>query len=268
VQFALNGIMFVLLGEQLPAIFASAVQVVQESNHVNPWWLAVYVLTINFGLAALRFGWVWLSMKGAALVTRRRGAAPHEPTPRLVAAISVAGVRGAITLAGVLTLPLVLADGAPFPARDLAIFLAAGVIILSLTAANLTLPRLLAGLAAPSEHDGDAELDEARHAAAEAAIRAVEEALHEMARGHSDADFYAEAAARVMDRYRRRVEGHATGENAARVRHIDRIERRLRLAGLRAERDTIFALARAQRISDASSRKLVREIDLVEERFR
>ncbi|HET7607463.1 MAG TPA: Na+/H+ antiporter, partial [Gammaproteobacteria bacterium] len=268
VQFALNGIMFVLLGEQLPAIFSSAVRVVRESNHVNPWWLAVYVLAINFGLAALRFGWVWLSMKGAALVARRRGAVPHEPTPRLVAAMSVAGVRGAITLAGVLTLPLVSADGTPFPARDLAIFLAAGVIILSLTAANLALPRLLVGLAVPTEHDGEAELDQARHAAAEAAIRAVEEALHEMARGHSDADFYAEAAARVMDRYRRRVEGHATGENAARIQHIDGIERRLRLAGLRAERDTIYALARAQKISDASSRKLVREVDLVEERLR
>ncbi|HET8696652.1 MAG TPA: Na+/H+ antiporter [Gammaproteobacteria bacterium] len=268
VQFALNGIMFVLLGEQLPAIFASAVQVVQESNHANPWWLAVYVLTINLSLAVLRFGWVWLAMKGAALVARRRGGAPHEPTPRLVAAMSVAGVRGAITLAGVLTLPLADDDGVPFPARSLAIFLAAGVIILSLTAANVALPRLLAGLEDPGEDAADAELDAARKAAAEAAIQAVEAALHEMARGHSDADFYAEAAARVMDRYRRRVEGHATGENATRVRHIDRIERRLRLAGLRAERDTIYALARAQKISDASSRKLVREVDLVEERFR
>lgn len=268
VQFALNGIMFVLLGEQLPAIFASAVRVVQESDHVNPWWLAVYGLAINFGLAVLRFVWVWLSMKGAAVIARRRGEVPHEPTLQLVAAMSVAGVRGAITLAGVLTLPLTLADGTPFPARDLTIFLAAGVIILSLTAANLALPRLLAGLALPSESASDAELDHARRAAAEAAIRAVEESLHEMARGHSDADFYAEAAARVMDRYRRRVEGHATGENAARIRQIDRIERRLRLAGLRAERDTIYALARAQQISDASSRKLVREVDLVEERFR
>ncbi len=268
VQFALNGIMFVLLGEQLPSIFASAMQVVQESDHENPWWLAVYVLAINFGLAALRFAWVWVAMKGAALVERRRGLAPHEPTPRLVAAMSVAGVRGAITLAGVLTLPLMLSDGAPFPARDLAIFLAAGVIILSLTAANLALPRLLAGLAAHNEHGAEEEFDEARRAAAEAAISAVEAALHEMAQGHSDADFFAEAAGRVMDRYRRRVEGHATGENAERIRHIDRIERRLRLAGLRAERDALYALARAQKISDASCRSLVREVDLVEERFR
>lgn len=68
-------------------------------------------------------------------------------------------------------------------------------------------------------------------------------------------------------RYRRRVEGHATGENAACVRHVDRIERRLRLAGLRAERDTIYALARAQK-KLTRARKLVRELDLVEERVR
>jgi monovalent cation/hydrogen antiporter len=269
VQFALNGIMFVLLGEQLPAIFAGAVRVVGESNHVNPWWLAGYVLAINLGLAALRFVWVWVALKIAALIARRRGETPHtEPTPRLVAAMSVAGVRGAITLAGVLTLPLELRDGVPLPARDLTIFLAAGVIILSLAAASVALPRLLALLEEPAEPGEEAELEAGRHAAAEAAIRAVEEALHEMARGHSDADFYAEAAARAMERYRRRMEGHAAGENAARVRHIDRIERRLRLAGLRAERETVFALARAKKISDASSRKLVREVDLVEERLR
>jgi NhaP-type Na+/H+ or K+/H+ antiporter len=52
------------------------------------------------------------------------------------------GARGAITLAGVMTMPLLLADGTPFPARGLAIFLAAGVIILSLVAANVALPRL------------------------------------------------------------------------------------------------------------------------------
>jgi len=50
----------------------------------------------------------------------------------VVAATSLAGVRGAITLAGILTLPIVLHDGSPFPARELAIFLAMGIIIVSL----------------------------------------------------------------------------------------------------------------------------------------
>src|SRR5690606_34320582 len=109
-------------------------EAVRESNHENPWWLAVYVLAINFGLAALRFAWIWVSMRIDAWLARRRGDEPvPQPPLRLIAAMSVAGVRGAITLAGVLTMPLFLGDGTEFPARDLAIFLAAGVIILSLT---------------------------------------------------------------------------------------------------------------------------------------
>ncbi|HEY8518894.1 MAG TPA: Na+/H+ antiporter [Gammaproteobacteria bacterium] len=268
VQFALNGVMFVLLGEQLPSIFAGAMDAVRESNHENPWWLAVYVLAINFGLAALRFSWVWVSGNVQVWLARARGAeAVEKPTLQEVAAMSVAGVRGAITLAGVLTLPLTLPDGAEFPARDLTIFLAAGVIIMSLVASSFLLPRLLRGLGTSGKH-GEDEIDRARAAAAEAAIPAIEAALHEMARGQADADVYAEAAARVMEIYRRRVEGNSGGENGHRIRQSDLIENRLRLAALCAEREKLFALARAHEISDYTARKLVREIDLQEERFR
>ncbi len=268
VQFALNGIMFVLLGEQLPGIFEGAVEAVRESNHENPWWLAVYVLAINFGLAALRFLWVWVSLYISYRLALRRGETDRSPpTFRAVAAMSVAGVRGAITLAGVLTLPLTVADGSEFPARDLTIFLAAGVIICSLIAASFLLPLLLRGLQSPIETVQDDETDFARAEAAKAAIRAVEEAAHELAAGQSDADVYADAASRVMDLYRRRLEGHTTGENAARVRLGEEIERKLRLAAIRAERETIFALARGNRISDDKSRALVREIDLLEEKL-
>jgi CPA1 family monovalent cation:H+ antiporter len=268
VQFTLNGIMFVLLGEQLPEIFSGAIDAVQQSNHDNPWWLAVYVIAINLGLASLRFLWVWVSVRITyALAKRRAQVLPHRPGWRLIAAMSVAGVRGAITLAGVLTLPLALADGSEFPARDLIIFLAAGVIILSLTAASVLLPHLLEGLHLPSESAEDEEIDRARVIASKAAIRAVEEASHEMASGHSDADVYADAATRVMDTYRRRLEGHLTGENHMRARRANAIERKLRLAALRAERETLFDLARSKKISDAKSRLLIRELDLIEERL-
>ncbi|HEX7114490.1 MAG TPA: Na+/H+ antiporter [Steroidobacter sp.] len=268
VQFALNGIMFVLLGEQLPAIFEGALEAVRDSNHENPWWLAVYVLAINFGLALLRFIWVWVSLYISYRRAVRKGDKERSPPGfRLVAAMSVAGVRGAITLAGVLTLPLTLMDGSEFPARDLTIFLAAGVIILSLTAASFLLPYLLCGLQSPMESAEDDETEFVRAEAAKAAIRAVEEATHQWAAGQSDADLYADAASRVMDAYRRRLEGHATGENSARIRLGEAIERKLRLAAIRAERETIFALARKNQISDDKSRALVREIDLLEERL-
>ena len=269
-QFALNGVMFVLLGEQLPGILSGAVATVQESNHENPWWLVVYVLAINFGLAALRFIWVWASVRFSAFVSQLRGrhGAP-KPTLRLIAAVSVAGARGAITLAGVLTLPLAIAGDAAFPARNLAIFLAAGVIIMTLMAAGLFLPRLARNLDMPSEPSEQDETELARVLAAEAAIRAIEQTQHELAANQNDADIYAEAAARVMVQYRRRIDGVAqTGETAARMRRGNEIEKRLRLAAVRAEREVIFALGRSQRISDGNARQLVREVDLVEERLR
>lgn len=269
VQFALNGVMFVVLGEQLPGILSRAVEAVERFNHLDPWWLLVYAVAGNLGLACLRFLWVWISFRLAAFLPTTRGGAPVEkPTLRLIAAMSVAGVRGAITLAGVLSLPVALADGTTFPMRDLAIFVAASVVIVSLTTASVTLPRLLRALALPSEPPHEAEIDRARSDAAEAAIRAIEEASHTLASGRRDADLHAEAAARVMDLYRRRIEGQTTGEDAARVRRCDDIEQQLRLAGLRAERDRLFALARAHAISDENCRKLVREIDLLEERLR
>ena len=87
------------------------------------------------------------------------------------------------------------------------------------------------------------------------------------ARGEGDAELYAEAAARVMDSYRRRFEGEMTAEDAAHVRRSNEIERALRLIGINAEREALFALARSEVLSQESSRKLIRELDLMEERL-
>ncbi len=269
VQFALNGVMFVLLGEQLPGILSGAVRVVRDANHLNPWWLAVYALAISFGLACTRFVWVWVSVNLSRYVAGRRGdPTTLRPSVRLIAAVSVAGVRGAITLAGVLTVPLTLGDGTPFPARDLTIFLAAAVIIVSLLVASIGLPRLLVGLAMPSDSGEEEQRYRARSIAAQAAIRAIEQAAHEMASTHEDAALYADAASRVMESYRRRFEGETTAERVAEVRRINEIERQLRLAGLAAEREALFSLARSESLSQESSRKLIRDVDLLEERLR
>ena len=237
VQFAANGIIFVLLGEQLPVIAAGAARVVRDTGHHDPAWLALYVLAINAALAALRFLWVWTSLRFTLFKATRKGQPVTPPSWRLVAATSLAGVRGAITLAGVLTLPLAMSDGAAFPARDLAIFLAAGVIILSLIAASIGLPYLLKGLELPPDPSHQQEEDRVRVAAAEAAIQAVERAQHDMGEGRADIDLYADAGARIMELYRERIDGRSkTGEERDLARRIDEIERKLRLAGLRAER--------------------------------
>ena len=83
----------------------------------------------------------------------------------------LAGVRGAITLAGVLTLPLMLNDGSAFPSRDLAITLSTGVILASLLIAAVALPLLLRGVHATAD-PMDGEMRAARIAATEAALAA------------------------------------------------------------------------------------------------
>lgn len=268
VQFAANGIIFTLLGMQLPDIIDGAARVVRETGHVEPWWLALYVLATTLGLAVLRFIWVWASIHFMMFRAARKRDEVKKPNWRLIAVISVAGVRGAVTLAGVLTLPLLVSKGVPFPARELAIFLAAGVIVVSLVLASFLLPRLMKGLALPPEPSHESEEDMARSIAAEAAIKAIEKVQHDLAEGRSDADVYADAAARIMDVYRRRLERVGKhGEEKDMIRKVDEIERQLRLAGLRAERDEIFHLARTRKIQDDLMRKLVREIDLLDARY-
>lgn len=265
IQFAANGVIFVLLGEQLPGILASAADTVRLTGHHQPWWLAIYVFAINLGLAALRFLWVWLSFR---LTFFRSGKSRQTPNWRIVAAMSFAGVRGAITLAGVLTLPLTMSDGSIFPARDLAIFLAMGVIIVSLIAASLGLPLVLQGLEMPTEDSHVAEIDAARIAAAEAAIAAVERTQHDMADGRSDADLYVAVAARIMESYRARIETRrGSTADGDRGRQMEMIERDLRLAAVRAERMQLFRLVRQRKLGSEPARKLIRELDLMEARY-
>jgi Na+/H+ antiporter len=270
VQFALNGIMFVLLGEQLPSILHGAANSVEQSGHVNPWWLAVYALAITTGLVLLRLTWVWTSLRLTLFRAQRRGEPVAKPPWRLVLAMSMAGVRGAITLAGVLTLPLLMPDGTPFPTRDLAIFLAASVILLSLIMASLALPRLLKDVTFPEQSAEQREEDVARREAALVAVRAIEQSQQTLTPKTEDAELYTQAASRVISLYRRRLkdEGISEGNAAEQVRTADEAERAFRVVGLHAERNAIFVLAQERSISDETARKLVREIDLLESRYR
>jgi CPA1 family monovalent cation:H+ antiporter len=267
VQFAANGVIFVLLGEQLPGIWGSASQTVLLTSHSEPWWLIVYVLAISAALGALRFAWVWTSLRLTLFRAKRRGDRPQKTSWRLVLAMSFAGVRGAITLAGVLTLPLTLTNGEAFPARDLAIFLAAGVIVLSLLVASLGLPRILKGLELPPEPSHRAEEDRARAAAAEVAIRAIEDAQHAMAQGGVEIDLSTDTAGRIMELYRQRIDSVHRPEQTEVDRRTEQIERQLRLVGVRAERDEIFRLSRDRRLDEEAVRRIVRELDLLEARY-
>lgn len=254
-----------LLGEQLPAILAGARETVRLTGHHSPWWLVFYVLALTLGLAALRFLWVSLSLQLTLFRQKERRSTPNW---RVVAAMSFAGVRGAITLAGVLTIPLAMTDGSPFPGRDLAIFLAMGVIITSLVGASIALPWLLTGLEMPPEPSHQAEEDSARIGTAQAAMAEIERVQHSLAEGREDADIYVEAAARVMASYRQRIENRlGNAEDNASGRMSERIERDLRLAALKAERAELFRMVRRRRLASDLARKMIRELDLLEARY-
>ncbi|SCB14582.1 sodium/proton antiporter, CPA1 family (TC 2.A.36) [Rhizobium multihospitium] len=266
IQFAANGTIFVLLGEQLPSIVEKASATVEVTGHQGLWWLAIYVVGLAFGLAALRFTWVWLSLH--LTLFRQRRQRPTSPNWRILAAFSFAGVRGAITLAGVLTLPFTLNDGSPFPARDLAICLAMGVIIMSLILATLFLPPLLKNLELPQDTKHEEDEVAARVDAARAAITEIARLQHSLSKGQEDADLYVEAASRVMELYRERIRNQTGGgEEVALSKRTMRIELELRLAAVRAERTEIFRKLRARQLGNEVAAKLVRELDLLEARY-
>lgn len=268
VQFVANGIIFVILGEQMPSIMSRAAEVVAGTSRPEVWWLAVYVFGIVAALATLRFVWVWTSLK-LTLFRRRHRQPPAKVGLRLTMVMSLAGVRGAITLAGILTLPFVLADGSPMPSRSLAIFLAAGVIIVSLLVATFALPRLLKGVELPPEPSHEREEDRGRVAAASAALRAIEDVSHAMAEGKPNPDLYSDIASRIMEIYRQRIETHTRSDedDAVLSRKIDHVERRLWLAGLAAERDELVRLARVRQLDEVTAKKMIREVDLQELRY-
>lgn len=109
----------------------------------------------------------------------------------------------------------------------------------------------------------------ARHDAAIAAIAAIEKAQQARVHQSAETEVYIHAAAYVLALYRHRLEGNATcPSEAVQLHATEEAERALRLTALQAERDKIFSLARQSQISNQISRKLVREIDLFESRYR
>ncbi|WP_062211145.1 Na+/H+ antiporter [Aureimonas sp. AU12] len=266
VQLAVNGAIFVLLGEQLPGIVDKATSGALSSDGLNLAELALLALVIAAALAFFRFVWVCISL---ALTLRRNrlAGAPVIPFPiGLAVATALAGVKGAVTLAGILTLPFVLSDGSPFPARDLAIFLAMSVILISLVTATIVLPPVLRRVRLPPTPARDDEERQAREVAARAAREAIQTLRDSLTRTADEPTLYSEAAGRALVRYEQLVDGSEAGD-IARGREMFQAERRLRLAGLRAERDALFDLRRRHAMPDDTLRRLIREVDLLEARF-
>ena len=268
-EFAFNGLIFLLLGLQLPDIIKA---VVRLETHLWPtlMYRILDVVVIFLVLIALRFIWVQSIWRLSGLLRRWRGKQELTmvPTARSCWILTVGGVRGAVTLAGVMSIPLLLNEGLDFPERELLIFIAAGVILLSLIVACIALPLLLRGIAQSSDDAMRTEVREAWRRTAEAAIHALEteEVIDpDHPPDAAQAALAAELKARIMSEYRHQLDVfNDSAEAQALASKMDELEGRLRLKALRAQRLELYSLRRHHEIGDDVLSEILRDLDLSE----
>ncbi len=272
-QYVLTGVIFVLLGLQLPEIIGKALH---DEYHDDGLSGAVRLLgyagATTAALIGVRLLWVWALLRITHVYARwRDGVRRRMPQLRLLLATGLAGVRGAITLAAVLSVPLALTDGTPFPERNLMIFIATAVILLSLVMAAIGLPLLLRGLDIGEDHEAHEE-QVARLRACEAGIAAVAAEARQMsgaAGAGSDVTPQLAAASQIIDTYQQRLSG-LTGDENLRQTAAEQasILLTLRLRALRAERAEILRMHRRDEINDVVFNQLIYEIDMRESAFK
>jgi monovalent cation/hydrogen antiporter len=236
--FVVNALLFTLIGMQLRPIVESlggrsAVELVADA-------VLIFVTVV-----AVRIAWVF---------------AAREQYPIVVGWM---GMRGAVSLAAALAIPLETDLGAPFPGRDLIIFLAFTVILGTLVVQGLTLPKLLRHVRFEDDGLEEKENTKARIYAAEAALTRLEELL--------DEDWVRpETAERLRGLYdfrRTRFRARFDGEDDGSIERQSQDFQRLRRELLEAERAAIVALRRDGRISDDVMRRVERDLDLEDTRL-
>ncbi|AIN47005.1 Na+/H+ antiporter [Candidatus Palibaumannia cicadellinicola] len=263
-EFIFNGIVFIMLGLQLPDILATSINQAKLDPTIQTWMLFTDVIFLYAALMVLRFSWLLLMKRISLRFMKKRPMVFGEYSTREILIASFAGVRGAITLAGVLSIPLLLSDGTAFPSRYQLVFIATGVILFSLVCCVIILPMLLRGIMVSDNALSHKEEQMARAIAAEVAIeslRQMELQLTHYEEDNVDRQIVNEVSVRVIGYLRRRIDGHADAESAIK---IENLERRMWLNALRAERGEYYNLRAQQKISNDTLIKLLRDLDLLE----
>lgn len=257
VTFVLNALLFTLIGLQLPGILD---ELDAYSATDLLWWATAIWLTV----VLVRWFWVypaaWLPLRFVRRIRER------DPMPSVstLALISWSGMRGGVSLAAALAIPLTTGAGDPFPGRDLILFLTFAVICGTLVVQGLALPAVIRMLRL--EDDGAAAGEEearARIQAAEAALVRLEEL--------AEADWVrADTAERIRgsygfrrNRFSARLDDLDDGAIEARSVDFQRLRREL----LDAERSAVQELRRRGEISDEVARKVERDLDLEDARL-
>ncbi|EQA3417815.1 Na+/H+ antiporter [Cronobacter dublinensis] len=263
-EFVFNGMVFLMLGLQLPGIMETSLAAAELDPNVETWMLFMDIVLIYAALISVRFLWLWIMKRFSLRFLKKKPLTFGAYTTRELLVASFAGVRGAITLAGVLSIPLLLPDGTPFPARYELVFLAAGVILFSLFVGVVLLPILLQQVETPDHGLAHKEERMARAVTAEVAITAIqkmEERLAANTEENIDDQLLKEVSARVVGNLRRRADGRNDVENSELEENL---ERRFRLTALRAERGELYHLRATRQISNETLQKMLHDMDLLE----
>lgn len=263
-EFVFNGMVFIMLGLQLPDILETSVTQAELDPTVETWMLFTDIVIIYGALLLLRFCWLWVMKTYSTHIQKKRPMIFAEFSTRELWIASFAGVRGAITLAGVLSIPLLLTDGTAFPSRYQLVFIATGVILFSLLCGVLALPLLLRGVVVADKAAHAKEIRMARMAVAEVAIKSMhkmEERLAADREENIDEQVLKEVSARVIGNLRRRLIDKDDPENGL---LIENLERRFRLTALNSERAELYHLRATQQISNETLQKMLRDLDLME----
>jgi monovalent cation/hydrogen antiporter len=253
ITFLLNGMLFILIGLQLRTI--------EESFSAESFRSIIRGCLIVSGTVILvRILWVFISAFIARVFTGRLRTRDRYLDWQQPALISWVGIRGGISLAAALAIPISLGDGSPFPARNEILILTFAGILATLVLQGLSLARLLRWLNFDAEGAESAEEQLARKA-----INGV--ALQYLASAQKGDEIYRRAVAQLQDRYRDRAERfdrtrqtEPDTPEAVYLLEVSSLERKL----LGIQRATLIELRDRGAISDAVLRRLQVLLDLEE----
>ena len=253
--FLMDSLLFILVGLEFPIILNG----ISEYSFAQ---LLLYAALVCGAVIGLRLLWFFFAPSSIPaldkLLSTRYLRAPWQE--RLVMGWS--GMRGAVSLAAALAIPLQTQAGAEFPQRDLIIFLTYTVIFATLVFQGLTLPFLILRLGVKDEGT------EARMAELEARGKATHAALERLDDICDDENIPASSQERLREIYEERIRRYESGLEAGRVtdeyRESSEAWTRWRRELFDAERDTIVTLRDRGEINADVMRRVERDIDLEE----
>lgn len=229
-------------------------------NTYSPGQLALFAAVVSGAAIATRMVWMFPGGYLPFIIFRRALRDDARPPRAHLIVAGWAGMRGTITLAAALSIPAALANGAPFPGRDIVIFLAACVILVTLLLQGTTLEALIRRLGVRADDTLQREERHARITAVEAGLRSLRDVNSPAARAEGEA-----ARQQVMAEYDQRLtELTAEGETQATAHRHREDVRLLRLQAIRAERTALDDLWRRDVISDEAHRPLQQLLDYEE----